>query len=72
MQDDWDLLLFTFIAIIPKGLRGALYCGTEHQNRYSEGYTQRDKHLPLYWFMTILLFAILLGKIIWSAQLLTP
>jgi hypothetical protein len=63
-ETGFDWLLFAFVLVTPKGFRGALYASTEPQNRFSEGYSAKDKRLALYWFLTLLLFAINLGRTI--------
>ena len=63
-ETGFDWLLFAFVVVIPKGFRGALYASTPHQNRFSEGYSAKDKRLTLYWVLTLLLFAINLGRTI--------
>ncbi|HCE6991776.1 TPA: hypothetical protein ACKP3Z_005939 [Pseudomonas aeruginosa] len=63
-ETGFDWLLFAFVVVIPKGFRGALYASTAPQNRFSEGYSAKDKRLPLYWVLTLLLFAINLGRTI--------
>jgi hypothetical protein len=35
-------------------LSGALYASTAPQNRFSEGYSAKDKRLPLYWAFNLL------------------
>lgn len=61
-ETGFDWLLFALFVIAPKGIQGAAYASTERQNRFSEGYTAKDKRLALYWFLTLLLFAINLGR----------
>ena len=51
-ETGFDWLLFAFVVVIPKGFRGALYASTAPQNRFSEGYSAKDKRLPLYWVLT--------------------
>ncbi|MBX5884820.1 hypothetical protein ISE51_29460 [Pseudomonas aeruginosa] len=63
-ETGFDWLLFAFVVVIPKGFRGALYASTPRQNRFSEGYGAKDKRLALYWVLTLLLFAINLGRTI--------
>ncbi|WP_204100709.1 hypothetical protein [Pseudomonas paraeruginosa] len=55
----FDWLLFALFVIAPKGFQGSQYALPKQFNRY---YTAKEKRLALYWFLTLLLFAIHLGR----------
>ncbi|MCE0982012.1 hypothetical protein LU659_32040 [Pseudomonas monteilii] len=62
-ETGFDWLLFALFVVAPKGFQGAPYASPERQNRFSEGYTAaKEKRLALYWFLTLLLFAINLSR----------
>ncbi|MBO2923692.1 hypothetical protein J5H75_18610 [Pseudomonas asiatica] len=39
---------FAFLILLPKAIQGFFYTITPKQNRFSDGYTDKHKRLPLY------------------------
>lgn len=52
---EFHLTFFAFLVLMPKAIRGFFYHITPHQNRFSEGYTDKDKRLLLYLILFIVL-----------------